>query len=106
MYSPSIWNGSYKKNWVEQTLSTYTYSYPNYTTGSFNITQAVRMWQSNHSYGNKGIILKNRTSESDGTYYKALYTSEGTTKPYVSVTYTTVPMQAKHFLLMVLQQEI
>ena len=98
MYSSSIWNGSYKKNGVEQTLSTYTYSYPNYTTGSFNITQAVRLWQSNHSYGNKGIILKNRTSESDGTYYKALYTSEGTTKPYVSVTYTTRSNASEAFL--------
>lgn len=97
-YSYSIWNGSYKKNGVEQTLSTYTYSYPNNTTGSFNITQAVRLWQSNHSYGNKGIILKNRTSESNGTYSKALYTSEGATKPYVSVTYTTRSNASNAFL--------
>lgn len=97
-YSYTIWNGSYKKNGVEQTLSTYTYSYPNNTTGSFNITQAVRLWQSNHSYGNKGIILKNRTSESNGTYSKALYTSEGATKPYVSVTYTTRSNASNAFL--------
>lgn len=87
-YSSSIWNGVYKKNGSEQTLSTYAFSYPNSTTGSFNITQAVRLWQSNSSYGQKGIILKNKTSESDLTYYKSLYTSEGSTKPYLSVTYS------------------
>lgn len=32
-------------------------------------------------------MLKNETSESNGTYYKSLYTSEGSTKPYLSVTY-------------------
>jgi hypothetical protein len=86
-YSSSIWNGVYKRNGSEQPLSSYSFSYPNSTNGSFNITWAVKLWQSNPSMGTKGIMLKNETSESNGTYYKSLYTSEGSTKPYLSVTY-------------------
>jgi hypothetical protein len=87
-YSSSLWNGIYKKDGVEQALMTDYFSYPNNTLGDFNITQAVRLWQSNHSYGSKGIIFKNKTSESSSSYAKTFYTTEGSTKPYLSVTYS------------------
>lgn len=80
-YSSTIWNavGSYLDYWW--------FDYPNNTTKSFNILSAVRSWQINPTQGAKGIILKNNTSESDYSKSKSFYTSEGATKPYLSVTY-------------------
>lgn len=104
VYSPSIWNGTYEYKspggtMDEGVLSTCSFSYPNSTNGSFNITQAVRLWQSNRSYGlQQGIILKNASSESNATYYKTFYTSEGSTKPYLSVTYSTRSESSSAFL--------
>lgn len=83
-YSSSIWDGM-----IGDELSSYSFSYPNRTNGNFDITWAVQIWQSNPTLGSKGIILKNKTSESNLSYYKTLYTAEGSTKPYLSVTYAT-----------------
>ncbi len=87
-YSSSLWNGIYKINGIEQTLVSNYFSYPSATTGEFNITRAVRLWQSNPSYGSKGLIFKNLTNENGSSYTKTFYTTEGSTKPYLSVTYT------------------
>lgn len=81
-YSSSIWNG------VGERLSGYSYSYPNRTQGSFDITWAVQLWQSNHDLGDQGIILRN-SNESSLSYYKTISTTEGNTAPYLSVTYAT-----------------
>lgn len=81
-YSSSIWDG------VGKSLSGYSYSYPNRTQGSFDITWAVQLWQSNHDLGEQGIILRN-SNESSLSYYKTLSTTEGNTAPYLSVTYAT-----------------
>ena len=91
-YSSAIWNGAGEE------LSSYTYSYPNSTNGSFNITKAVKLWQSLPEYGAKGIILKNITSESSLSYYKSLNTTEGSTKPYLSVSYANRTAASKAFL--------
>ena len=88
-YSDAIWNGTYIKDTVLQTLSSYVYSYPDSTTGKFDISYAVRLWQSNPSYADKGIILRNWTGESAGSAYTSLCTSEGSTRPYLSVTYSS-----------------
>lgn len=88
-YSDAIWNAVYKKDGILQPMSRCTFSSPNATTGKFNILDAVRLWQSNPSaYGEKGIMLRAWTSEYDVSYSKSLCTSEGSTKPYLSVTYT------------------
>lgn len=81
-YSSSIWNG------VGESLSGYSYSYPNRTQGSFDITWAVQLWQSNHDLGDKGIILRN-SNENSLSYFKSISTTEGNTPPYLSVTYAT-----------------
>lgn len=88
-YSDAIWNGIYKKEGFLQPVSTCTFAYPNATTGKFDILEAVRLWQSNSSYGEKGIMLRARTSEYDASCSKSLCTSEGNTKPYLSVTYSS-----------------
>lgn len=56
------------------------------------------MWQSLPEYGNKGIILKNITSESSLSYYKSINTTEGSTKPYLSVSYATRTAASNAFL--------
>lgn len=88
-YSEAIWNGIYKKDGFLQPVSRCGFSYPNATTGKFDILEAVRLWQSNPSYGEKGIMLRNGTSEYDASCPKSLCTSEGSTKPYLSVTYSS-----------------
>lgn len=79
-YSSSVYIG------VGSTIDFWSFSYPNYTSRSYNITSAVRNWQANSSQGAKGIIFKN-TNESDYSKTKTFYTTEGTTKPYLSVKY-------------------
>lgn len=88
-YSDAIWDGVYKKEGRLQPVSKCTFSSPNSTTGKFDILEAVRFWQSNPSYGEKGIMLRAWTSEYDVNYSKSLCTSEGSTKPYLSVTYSS-----------------
>lgn len=80
-YSSSAYNG------VGSSIDFWSFSYPNNTTRTYNITSAVQSWQLDSSKGNKGIIFKNTTSESDYSKTKTFYTTEGTTKPYLSVTY-------------------
>lgn len=82
VYGSSIFNG------VGSSIDYRSFSYPNYTTRKYNITSAVKTWQTNASQGNKGIIFKNTTSESDYSKTKSFYTTEGTVKPYLSVTYS------------------
>lgn len=91
-YSSSIWDG------LGELLSSYSYSYPNRTLGSFNLTWAVQLWQSNPNLRDQGIILVNSTSESNLSYYKTLSTVEGNTKPYLSVTYATRSSRTGAFL--------
>lgn len=81
-YSSSAYNG------VGSYIDYWWFNYPNSTTRSYNITSAVRSWQLDHSKGNKGIIFKNNTSESDYSKTKTFYTTEGTTKPYLKVNYS------------------
>ena len=88
LYSSSLWNGAYKRYGVEQLLDSCSFSYPNATKGTFDVTDAVKLWQSNPHYRSNGIILKNETNENNSTYAKAFYTTEGDTKPSLSVTYS------------------
>lgn len=81
-YSSSAYNG------VGSSIDFWSFSYPNNTTRTYNITSAVQSWQLDSSKGNKGIIFKNTTSESDYSKTKTFYTTEGNTKPYLSVTYS------------------
>ncbi len=81
-YSSSAYNG------IGSSIASWSFSYPNNTTKSYNITSAVTSWQLDPSKGNKGIIFKNTTSESDYSKTKTFYTTEGNTKPYLSVTYS------------------
>lgn len=81
-YSSSAYNG------IGSSIASWSFSYPNNTTKSYNITSAVTSWQLDPSKGNKGIIFKNITSESDYSKTKIFYTTEGNTKPYLSVTYS------------------
>lgn len=81
-YSSSVYNG------IGSSISSCSFSYPNYTTRSYNITSAVKSWQTSVSQGTKGIIFKNATSESDYSKAKTFYTTESSTKPYLSVTYS------------------
>ncbi len=81
-YSSSAYNG------VGSSIDYWSFSYPNYTTRSYNITSAVKSWQLDSSKGNKGIIFKNTTSESDYSKTKTFYTTEGATKPYLKVSYS------------------
>lgn len=81
-YSSSVYNG------VGYSIDYWFFSYPDNVTKSYNITSAVKAWQTNPSQGEKGIIFQNATSETDSSKTKNFYTSEGTTKPYLSVTYS------------------
>ena len=82
VYSSSIWNGA------GSYLSSATFSYPGSTVKSFNITNVMQNWKSDSAALAKGIILKNRTNESTTSLRKIFQTSEGATKPYLSVTYS------------------
>lgn len=81
VYSSAAYNG------VGSGIGGLMFSYPNKVTGSFNITSAVKSWQTNSAQGNKGIIFKNNTGETDAAKAKTFYTTEGSVKPYLSVTY-------------------
>lgn len=81
VYSSAAYNG------VGSGIGGLMFSYPNKVTGSFDITSAVKFWQTNSAQGNKGIIFKNNTGETDAAKAKTFYTTEGSVKPYLSVTY-------------------
>jgi hypothetical protein len=81
-YNNTTWNG------YSTLLGTASVGSSSATTVSFNIKGAMAGWISSATTADKGIMLKNNTSESSLTYYKSFYSTEGTTKPYVSVTYT------------------
>ena len=83
-YNSSIWNGD------GILIDSCSYSYPNSTLGSYDILSAVRSWQANPSSASLGLILKNKTSETASISYKSFYTSEGSTKPYLTVTYVGI----------------
>lgn len=80
-YSSSRWNGT------GTALSGTSFSYPDYTLRSFDITSAVKKWKTDTTSFDKGIILKNNTSETDVSKRKIVSTTEGTTTPYLTVTY-------------------
>lgn len=81
VYSSSRWNG------VGSALSTQSYSYPDNTLKSFTITSAVNNWLNDSTAFNRGIIIKNNTSETDISLRKVILTTESTVKPYLTVTY-------------------
>jgi hypothetical protein len=82
-YSSSRWNG------VGSFISSQSYSYPNNTVKSFDITSAVNNWISNNNAFNKGVIFKNNTNENNINLRKILYNTEGAIKPYLTVNYQT-----------------
>lgn len=91
-YTGPSWNESTKfslsvYNGIGTQISSSSFSYPNYIKRSYNIISAVKNWQTNPSQGAKGIIFRNTTSESDNGKRKIFYTTEGTSKPYLSITY-------------------
>jgi len=63
-------------------------------TAAFNITNIVKGWKSNPSYESKGILIKN-ANESSNTYTKILRSTESTSTPYISVTYTIMGKSAR-----------
>jgi hypothetical protein len=87
VYSLSIWNGANSAN-GSTLINSASFSFPNQTQNvKINILSAVKMWQTDTSAATRGIILKNNTSETNATYYKGIYTSEGSNKPSLTVTY-------------------
>ena len=87
VYSTSLWNGA------DSELSSATFSYPNSVINSFDITDIMQHWKSNPTALAKGIILQNSMNEQNTSFRKILQTSEGATKPYLSVTYLLAPTQ-------------
>lgn len=81
VYSSSRWNG------VGSLINSQSYSYPDNTIKSFNITSAINDWLNNSTSFNRGLILKNNTSETDASLKKGIHTTESTVKPYLTVTY-------------------
>lgn len=84
-YSSSKWNG------IGTALSCINFSYPDKTLRSFMITSAVQSWKNDNNALNKGLILINDESETDISKRKIISTTEGTTKPYLSITYSNTP---------------
>ena len=80
-YSSPVYNG------VGNYIDYWSFSYPNYVVREYNLTSSVKNWKKNYSQASKGIILKNNTSETDYSYRKDFYTTEGSVQPYLSVTY-------------------
>lgn len=82
-YNNCNWNG------LGNALSSVTVSGSATSYRTFNITTAAKAWRNDPVLADKGIILKNVTSESETSYEKAFSSSEASTnKPYVTVTYT------------------
>ncbi len=91
-YTGSAWDestsySSYAYNGIGSSIDFWSFNNPNSSTKTYNIINAVKNWQTDYSLGEKGIIFKNTTSESDYSKTKTFYTTEGATKPYLSITY-------------------
>ena len=56
---------------------------------TFNLTSMVATWKSSSTALNKGIMLKNYTSESSSGYSKHFMSTESSYKPYLTYTYVT-----------------
>lgn len=82
-YSASRWNG-YGTFQTSQ-----SFSYPNQIVGTFNITNMAKIWQSSPERFNRGLMFKNLDSETNISKRKIFYTTEGSIKPYITVTYNT-----------------
>lgn len=100
VYSSSVWNG------VGTSVGSATFSSPSNVQKSIDITSAVKKWQTDSTAFNKGLILKNTTSETSTTYYKSICTSENSSfKSYLVVTYfyhgvrpvTTMPATTENY---------
>lgn len=82
VYSSAIWNG------IGTSVGSTTFSSPSSVLKCIDITSAVKKWQTDSTAFNKGLILKNTTSETSTTYYKSICTSENSSfKSYLVVTY-------------------
>ena len=60
---------------------------------TFNLTSMVATWKSSSTALNKGIMLKNYTSESSSGYSKHFMSTESSYKPYLTYTYNVIPTQ-------------
>ena len=60
---------------------------------TFNLTSMVATWKSSSTALNKGIMLKNYTSESSSGYSKHFMSTESSYKPYLTYTYNVMPTQ-------------
>ncbi len=101
-YKSNTWNESTTNSASllvcgEPSMSSFTFYYSGATLGTFDITNAVKVWQSNPEEGEKGVILKT-SSVGSTTYSKSIYTSEGSTKPYLSVTYASRTIASGAFM--------
>ena len=56
---------------------------------TFDLTSMVATWKSSSTALNKGIMLKNYTSESSSGYSKHFLSTESSYKPYLTYTYVT-----------------
>lgn len=82
VYSSAIWNG------IGTSVGSTTFSSPSSVLKCIDITSAVKKWQTDSTAFNKGLILKNTTSETSTTYYKSICTSENSHfKSYLAITY-------------------
>lgn len=81
-YNNCSWNG------LGSAISSVSISGSSTAFRTFNITAAAKLWRTDPAKANKGIILKNITSETNSSYEKAFSSAEASiNKPYVSVTY-------------------
>lgn len=82
VYSSAIWNG------IGTSVGSTTFSSPSSVLKSIDITSAVKKWQTDSTAFNKGLILKNTTSETSTSCYKSICTSENSNfKSYLAITY-------------------
>lgn len=92
-------------NWTENTArcnnvgwDSYTNNFAwNYINSSgwqvFDLTSMVSTWKGSSSALDKGIMLKNYTSESSSGYSKHFMSTESSYKPYLTYTYNVMPTQ-------------
>lgn len=60
---------------------------------TFDLTSMVATWKGSSSALDKGIMLKNYTSESSSGYSKHFMSTESSYKPYLTYTYNAMPTQ-------------
>ena len=92
-------------NWTESTAkcnnvgwnsysNNFTWNYINCSGWqTFNLTSMVATWKSSSTALNKGIMLKNYTSESSSGSSKHFLSTESNYKPYLTYTYNVMPTQ-------------